>query len=40
VIPPYVMDKKKLESLLLSRGAKFVLRDINKITVVLNELKC
>jgi HAD superfamily hydrolase (TIGR01548 family) len=40
VIPPYVKDKEKLENLLFSKGAKFVLRDINKLIVVLNELEC
>jgi HAD superfamily hydrolase (TIGR01548 family) len=40
VIPPYVTDKEKLENLLFSKGAKFVLRDINKLIEVLKELEC
>jgi hypothetical protein len=39
VIPPYATDKEKMENLLLSKGAKFVVRDINKLIEVLNELK-
>ena len=35
VIPPYAADKEKLENLLFSKGAKFVLRDINKLIEVL-----
>jgi HAD superfamily phosphatase len=36
VIPPYAADKAKLENLLFSKGAKFVLRDINTLIEVLN----
>jgi HAD superfamily hydrolase (TIGR01548 family) len=36
VIPPYAADKEKLENLLFSKGAKFVLRDINKLIEVLD----
>jgi len=39
VVPPYATDKEKLETLLFSKGAKFVIRDINKLIAVLNELK-
>jgi len=39
VVPPYATDKEKLEALLFSKGAKFVIRDINKLIAVLNELK-
>ena len=39
VIPPYATDKDKLETLLFSKGAKFVVRDINKLIEVLSELK-
>jgi len=39
VIPPYASDKEKMENLLLSKGAKFVVRDINKLIEVLNKLK-
>ena len=39
VIPPYATDKEKLENLLLSKGAKLVVRDINTLIEVLNELK-
>jgi HAD superfamily hydrolase (TIGR01548 family) len=39
VIPPYAADKEKLENLLFSKGAKYVLRDINTATEVLNALE-
>ncbi len=39
VVPPYATEKEKLETLLLSKGAKFVIRDINKVIKALNELK-
>lgn len=37
VIPPYATDKEKLETLLFSKGAKLVVRDINRLIEVLNE---
>jgi len=39
VVPPYATDKENLETLLFSKGAKFVVRDINKVIEALNELR-
>jgi len=39
VIPPYAADKEKLENLLFSKGARFVLRDVNTVIEVLNALE-
>jgi len=39
VVPPYAADKENLETLLFSKGAKFVVHDINKVIEALNELR-